>query len=309
MKFRKALMATLIGALPLTANAAINFTFNYADANDAEGYTPAGIFAGSPSAVTDELKFTAESLVQFTSGTPFEAGSTFTDYVLVRIDQLFDNGDESADIYNQGPLFQDREITLRMEFTGTFIADDEFLITGLTGEGINIYYDAGPNAAGTSGAGGVLTLASFNDAALNSFVDGTLVEDATFVSGGGTTSTVVPDGAIDLFIVLRDILSTINPDYDPFELNAIGAVILETVVAVTNGNNALCIDDGGLQSCGTTEAGLAGFFGVAPGANVFHTRTDGSVEKETQAIPEPGTLALLGLVAVAFAGFSRRRNA
>jgi hypothetical protein len=320
MRFRKALLAGLIAAaLPLTANAGIDFTFNYADANAAEGYTPtlnggAGLnYTASPSAVTDELKFTAESLVRFTSGDPFTAGSTFTDYILVRIDQLFDNGSANNDVYNLPPALKDREITLQLVFSGTFIDDQNFVVNDLgPGEGIEVFYDAGPSAACPgplcSGVGGSLTLANFVDGALGNFVDGTLVEQASALAGGGVTAETVPDGAIDLFITLQDILSTIGP-YDPFELNALGELLLGTVVAVSNGNNALCNDDGGLQACGTTEAGLGAFFGVATGANTFHTRTDGSVEKEVLVVPEPGTLALFGLAAIAAAGLSRRRKA
>jgi hypothetical protein len=308
MKIKKLLLASLIAAAPFTANAGIDFTFNWADANTVEGYTPTAPGYTAPvSDVTDELKFTAESLVRFTSGTPFTAGSTFTDYVLVRIDQLFNDGNENNDIYNLPPNLQDREITLQMVFSGTFIDDQDFVVNDLgAGEGISVYYDAGPSVIGPSGVGGALTLANFANAQLPNFVDGTVVEVASALSGGGTTAQTVPDGAIDLFIELADVLSTLGP-YDPFELDALGNVITRIIVAVTNGNNALCNDDGGAQACGTTEAGLAGFFGLGgASATTFHTRTDGSVEKAF--VPEPNTLALLGLGIIAGLAIARRRR-
>jgi hypothetical protein len=300
MKLRKTLLAAAMAALPMAANAGIDFTINYALGNSLEGYGPVG---NANSNVTDEMKFTAESLVQFTSGTPFAAGSTFTDYILLRVDQLFNNGGSNFDIYNAA---FDRQITAVLVFSGTFVANQNFIVTPNSQSLFNIYYDAGVLTPGGNGSlPNVYTYANF---AGPDHTDGTLVETGTHVAGGGVTSTVVPDGAINLTWKFADQLA--NGDFEndanghPFNAATI-------VMGFSNGNNALCTDDGGTQQdCASTEAGLAAFFtslgyNVSAGPNVFHTRTDGSI---TKAIPEPATLALMGMGLMGMGFAARRRS-
>ena len=284
MKAKKTLLAGFAAAVMLTAgsaNAALDFTFNW-------GATGEGFIGAPLSNTVDELKFTAESVIVF-DGTPFTAGTNFTDYVTLRIDQLFNDGNNAATLANPyGDLFS-MEITVLAELTGTQIDATNYIVNGVNS--FRLLYDGPLNG---------FTAADFGN--LATFADGAYVETASYVSGTGTNSTLAPDGVLDLFVGLLDLLL----DTD-FEVDTQGQPFGAHLLGITNSNNALC--DVGLQTCAATPASILDLFGVniAEVDNFFHTRSDGSIEK-VQAVPEPGVLGLLGL-AIAALGFvtSRKR--
>ena len=279
MRFKKALLtglaaASLCGAG--LANAGVDFRFNWG----ATGEGPLG-----SSAVVRELKFTAESVVVFDTA-PFSGA--FTDYIVLRIDQLFDSsGDVVASPYGPGSNMQ---ITLAAVLRGHQTSALTYAIDSATR--FDVYYD-GPN--------GGFTNASFAGALAN-FTDGALVETSANVFGSGVNSPTAPDGALDLFAILLDLVGfEETPGGTPLSLEGI-------VTAATNSNNHLCNTPG--QTCGSTPGAILGFFGApAPGPGLaFHTRNDGSIEKLVQGVPEPGTLGLLGLALVAMGFVTNRRK-
>ena len=281
MTFKKALLTgiTAIGlAVPGLANSAsLTFAFDWGATTEGGSVALSG--------PVDELKFTAESVVVF-DGAPFTAGTTFTDYIVLRIDQLFVGGNLAVTPY--GPA-NSMEITVLAELTGTQIDANNYVVNGINS--FNMMYD-GPN--------GSYTQAVFQS--LAAFADGQSVEGASFVNGTGTNSTQAPDGVLDLFVGLLDLIT----DGD-FEVAPNGGSFVFHLLGITNSHNALC--GSGIQTCFATTAGILGLFGVNDTPdNAFHTRSDGSIEKI--AVPEPDTLGLLGLAlfAMAFVATRRRRD-
>jgi hypothetical protein len=295
---KKYLQKTLLSAAlafalaPGFASANATWYVNYTDANAAGGL---GITLGSPlSRLTDEYKYTAESLIEFSDNDAsggISAGDTFDDYIAFRIDNLFIGSNNTFD-----PDYQTNnvEISGRVIASGIQVDAQNYLVTSAA---IEFYFD-GPTTVGGTGA---------DFGSLGTFVDGVLVQTGTG-NGGGANAALVPDGAIDINFDLADTLSTLGPNFDPFELFD-PFIDLDKIKFLTDSNNAACVESGGTGNCGSSIASLTAFFGAdiaangGPGDFRFITRSDGSAVK----VPEPATIALLGMGLLG-AGFARRKN-
>jgi hypothetical protein len=274
-------------------NASATWSLNYADSIDALGY---GSTTNAVSNLTDEYKYTAESLVLFNdndSSGGISAGDTFDDFILFRIDQLFLGGGTNSDV---DTFAKNAQVSGVISASGLQVTQNDYIVN--TSE-IEFYFDS---VGGVSGGllGG--TDADFSDP--NSFDDGVLVQTGDLVFGGGTNSGLVPDGAINIVYALTDILSTLDDQYANFELFD-PFIPLDTIALLTDSNNNACPPDG-VAACASTVAGLESFFGIDAVNDYdffFHTRSDGSAVKA--AVPNPSAIALVGLGLIG-AGFARR---
>ena len=290
MKLKKTLATGLTAAalmVPSLANAGIDFVFNW-------GATGEGAFGGittsDPLNPVRSMKFTAESAIVF-DGVPFTPGVTFTDYVVLRVDQLFNSASAVVGPYGDTgvPGFFDMGITVLAEFTGIQNTALTYSITGLNS--FRLFYD-GPNNG--------YTAANFTN--LATFIDGALVEGGVSATGSGVNDPNAPDGSIDIIVGLLDLIAEGDFELDP-QLASLGSHLF----GITNSNNHLC--GTAAQTCASDSTSILAMFGEGENRSAIHTISDGSIEKVT-AVPEPGTLGLLGL-ALAAMGFAsiRRRNA
>jgi len=285
--FKKVLMpAAIAGVLAVASSTvgAVEWRLNYADSISALGY---GATTQPLSNLTNEYKYTAESLVLFNdldASGGISAGDTFLDLVIYRIDQLFLGGGTNSDL---DTFLKNAQVSGVVIASGTQVTANDYLVNSAT---ISFWFDSPTTAPGTDA----------NFATPAAFVDGVLVQTGAG-SGVGSNSGLAPDGNINITFALTDILSTLD-DFGPFEVFR-PFIPLDQISLATDSNNNACPP----AVCGSSVAGLEGFFGVDVDDFdfFFHTRSDGSAIK---SVPEPGTLALLGATLFGLGAFRRRQS-
>jgi hypothetical protein len=290
--FKKTLIPAAVAGVLALASAtasAVDWRLNYADSVAALGGGAATV--NPVSNLTDEYKYTAESLVLFNdldgSGN-ISPGDTFLDLVLYRIDQLFLGGGTNSDL---DTFLKNAQVSGVVIASGVQVTPNDYLVTSAN---IGFWFDSigtPPVAPGTD--------ANFNNP--NAFVDGILVQTGTG-SGAGTNAGLIPDGAINITFQLTDILSTLGEgEFGNFELFD-RFIPLDQITFSTDSNNQACPP----ALCNSTVAALEAFFDVSTADFdfFFHTRSDGSA---TKAVPEPGTLALLGATLLGLGALRRRQ--
>jgi hypothetical protein len=327
-----------LGLMSSIANAQLlDWQVNFEDANAILGGNGVAGYDGGNSILINKYNITAESLVLFndndTSGN-ISAGDTFQDFIFYRINALESpDGNNTDDRYALNQF----QITGMVYGAGVQTSDNEYVVTDAA---IGFNFDAPSSCSSLLGSCGGGTLADW--ANLGTFIDGEWVQYGIGGGTGGNTAQGFPNGNIDLFFGLFDLLSTEscgedefcsplelfdNPNYQPDpELGGpVGGSFLANFLLRSDTDNTACqtvasdgssADIGGVTNeCNSTVSGIAATWNAFAG-NVFpivfenydfgfQTISNGSAIKT--AVPNPATAALLGIGILA-GGLARRRK-
>ncbi|TWT33793.1 hypothetical protein KOR34_36270 [Posidoniimonas corsicana] len=326
MKVISTLCVTLLASsICLQSEGAIelnNYTLNFTAAAVADGVAPGDLASLGISNLTnvDEWGFEARSFIGFTDGGVggagvISAGDTFKDYIAVQVTgfEPAGGGNITPLRYGGGVAGKTHELTALVEISGVQLTNNTYAITGLSR--FDIYFDAGdstdPSLGPTGGVDYAYTPADFSN--LNTFDDGTLVESAGLVAGGGNNSgPVLPNGTISLVLTLIDQIVGDTFEIDFLDQNGSPLAIGGLHLGLADANNLL--DNTTLVSAIATKFGFNP--GVAnsppPGLYVggdfdfgFASSSEGSLNKVL--IPEPTTFLVWSVLAMTALSARRHR--